>query len=279
MNNKNFVYKNGFLNADIMYNKYCLMPPKFVFIVPYRDRESYLNLFLHYMPYILEDYNENDYEIFIAHQKDDKPFNRGAIKNLGFLYVKRKYPNDYKNITLVFNDIDTIPGKKNLLPYETKQGMVKHFFGFKYALGGIVAINGGDFERINGFPNYWGWGFEDNCLQKRCNAHNISINRDVFFPFGDKDILQFFTGMKRTLDNEVVHKLNRDNGSNGWNNISNITFSERSLKPNYYMIDVTSWSIPEKHTDIVFETRTQLTRVSQPKYQMGNIMMMSNRRR
>ena len=138
--------------------------PKVIFIVPYRDREQQLLFFQRQMEYILEDYQENHCKVIVAHQNDKRSFNCGAMKNIGFLIVKQLYPNSYKNITLIFNDVDTMPFNKNFLNFETQKGIVKHFYGFKHTLGGIVSINAEDFERINGFPNFWAWGYEDNLL-------------------------------------------------------------------------------------------------------------------
>jgi hypothetical protein len=137
------------------------------------------------MTYILQDYPKEDYVIHYIHQKDERIFNRGAMKNIGFIVVKNKYPNDYKNITLVFNDVDTMPVKKNLFHYDTVPGVVKHFFGFTYALGGIVSIKAGDFERVNGFPNFWAWGYEDNLIQRRIEKTGITIDRSIFYKIGD----------------------------------------------------------------------------------------------
>ena len=175
--------------------------PKLVFIVPYRDREQQQIFFKKHMQEILSDYNQTEYKIYYIHQTDQRPFNRGALKNIGFLFVKEKYPNDYQNITLVFNDVDTMPLSKNFLNYETKPGTVKHFYGYTFALGGIVSMNAKDFENINGYPNLWAWGYEDNMLQYRVlQISGLVIDRSQFYPLLDKNILQLKDGLERIVN-------------------------------------------------------------------------------
>ena len=49
---------------------------------------------------------ENDILLLIIHQKDKRLFNRGAMKNIGFIVLKSLYPQDFMSkITLVFNDV------------------------------------------------------------------------------------------------------------------------------------------------------------------------------
>jgi hypothetical protein len=175
-------------------------PPKVIFIVPYRDRDQQLQFFNKHMKYILEDIEEKDTKIMIIHQNDDRSFNCGAMKNIGFLIVKDMYPNDYMNITLVFNDVDTLPFTKNFIQYETEKNMVKHFYGFKHTLGGIVSINAENFEKINGFPNFWAWGYEDNMLYDRVVKNKLFINRKQFYNFADKNILHFYDGFLKQIN-------------------------------------------------------------------------------
>ena len=177
--------------------------PKVVFIVPYRDRKHQYEVFDNHMrTTVLKDYQETYYKIIYVHQNDNRVFNRGALKNLGFIFVKQLYPETYRNITLVFNDIDTTPNKSDIIPnYETEKGIVKHFFGVLFALGGIFAINAGDFEDINGFPNYWSWGFEDNLLYQRVQSSGLTLDRSVFYYIKDtENISQGQNGTFRTLN-------------------------------------------------------------------------------
>lgn len=205
--------------------------PKRVFIVPYRNRVQHKFFFSKYMSFILEDCD--DYEIYFSHQCDARTFNRGATKDIGFLAVKEKYPNDYKDITFIFNDVDTIPFNK-IFDYQTTHGVVKHYYGFKYALGGIVVMKGADFERINGFPCFWGWGMEDNALQKRCDGYGLSVDRSVFYEIGSPEILQLFDGISRIISKKDPWRGENDDGVDGLRTIHQLKYSvdEKSENPN-----------------------------------------------
>jgi hypothetical protein len=211
-----------------------------VFIVPYRDRAQHLEQFNKHMPTVLSE-SKFAYRFLFIHQCDSRTFNRGAMKNIGFIAVKQMYPENYKNITLVFNDIDCMPKESNLLDYPTTKGVVKHFYGYTYALGGIVSITAGDFERIGGFPNFWGWGYEDNMLQKRVLKFKLRINRNTFYYANDflietavkqgktppnRDslpIIQHFHGNHRDMNYADFDKFSK-NTKDGFANISNLQF-------------------------------------------------------
>jgi hypothetical protein len=205
--------------------------PKRVFIVPYRNRIQHKFFFSKYMSFILE--TDEDYEIYFTHQCDARTFNRGAIKDIGFIAVRNKYPEHYKDITFIFNDVDTIPFAK-IFDYETQHGVVKHYYGFKYALGGIVVMKGSDFEKTNGFPCYWGWGMEDNALQKRCDAVGLRIDRSVFYNIGSPEILQLFDGISRIISKKDPWRGENDNGVDGLRTITKLkyTIDEKSENPN-----------------------------------------------
>jgi len=176
------------------------------------------------MKVVMEDYPEDSYRILYIHQQDTREFNRGAMKNIGFIAVKNMYPNNYKDITLVFNDIDTLPYTKNFLDYKTNQGRIKHFYGFTFALGGIVSVTGADFEKLNGFPNFWAWGYEDNMLNFRANEANIFIDRSQFYPIMDKNIFQLVDGLKRNI-NRTEYDTFLSKTKEGINTIYNIHYN------------------------------------------------------
>ena len=245
--------------------------PKFVFIVPYRDREPHRVFFNTYIQKVMEDVPEKDWTYYFVHQRDSRPFNRGGMKNIGFLAIKYRYPNHYKDITFIFNDVDTLPYDKNVLNYETDFGVVKHFYGFNFALGGIFSIRGADFEKTNGFPNFWAWGGEDNLIHERAKNAGLIIDRSNFFTIGNMNILQFADGIKRLIcRDELATSVMKDH-SDGITTVKNLNYI---IYADTHMIDVTSFDTLISPYQLRFEEQT-LDKVSKirvsPKNAINNI--------
>lgn len=234
-------YRLGILHVHRRKKKYSLIKmevvPKLVFIIPYRDREQQKHFFKRNMSYILEDIPEADYKIFFVEQNDNRAFNRGALKNIGFIVTRQLYPDDYQNITFVFNDVDTMPYTKNFLDYDTLQGTIKHFYGFRFALGGIFSIKGLDFERINGFPNFWAWGFEDNLINKRALKYGCFVDRSNFYQISDKNIMHMSDGLIRNVNRTDFDAYMKDTNE-GINSIFNLDYdiieNEFTIKVNAF---------------------------------------------
>jgi len=207
------------------------------------------------MKTILEDYPSGETVILYVHQVDQRSFNRGAMKNIGFLYVKEKYPNNYEHITLVFNDVDTMPYTKGFIHYETTLGNVKHFYGYAFTLGGIVSIKGADFEKTNGFPNYWAWGYEDNAFQRRVQQAGLHIDRSQFYPILDKNILQLKDGITRVVNrgefDRYVDEVKYQNNEEGIQTISNVSYH---FDENNHFLNVLSFQTP-------VQEQTELTKL------------------
>ena len=71
--------------------------------VPYRNREEHMNIFV---PHVTKFLTERGIEhtIYLAHQCDDKLFNRGLMKN-----IAAKYAFDDGCDYIVWHDIDMVP--------------------------------------------------------------------------------------------------------------------------------------------------------------------------
>ena len=231
--------------------------PKIIFIVPYRNREQERQHFSIYMDYIMQDYKDT-YKIYYSHQNDNRPFNRGATKNIGFLIIKKMYPDHYKNITFVFNDLDTIPYKKNLIDYDTEINIVKHFYGFTYALGGIVSIKGEDFEKCNGFPNNWGWGLEDNELNDRVIKNNIKIDRSNFFEINSPKIIHIKDSPNRLVTAQEVKNYNRKNLLDNLNTITNINYNIENFNNNNNKFNTDEFIININYFKTLYDSQSKL---------------------
>jgi len=236
-------------------------PPDKVFIVPYRDREPHKVVFTRVMPYILGDSN---YRILFIHQKDNRPFNRGGMKNIGFHYVRQTWPAHWKNMTLIFHDIDFMAYKKGQFSFDTKHGEINHFYGYPHTLGGIFAIKGSDFEGTAGFPNIWTWGLEDNVLKERVQAKGLKIVYPQFIHAqkNTKNIIAMWHGWDRLLNpNTGLQQLHYQVDSL-WT-ILNMKWVDEKIEDKIWMVNVSNFEVPITiNNPIVKNAKVQNSRIN-----------------
>lgn len=151
-------------------------------VIPYRDREDHLNELLNVLPTVLTNQGI-EYSINIIEQEHGKPFNRGILCNIGVLETSMF---DYH----CFHDVDMIPIDSDY-GYEVKTNssfglaihLARNVEQFNYEpmtdayFGGVLCMDNLAIKLSNGFSNnYWGWGFEDDDLFRKCfNEEKIII--------------------------------------------------------------------------------------------------------
>jgi hypothetical protein len=139
------------------------------------------------------------------------------------------------------------------LNFHTEFGIIKHFYGFQFALGGIFSIRGADFERINGFPNYWAWGGEDNLIHERAKQYGLIIDRSNFYTIGSMNILQFADGLKRLICRDELATSIMPNNVDG---LSKITGLNYIIYNESHMIDVDRFETYISYLQLQFEEQT-----------------------
>jgi hypothetical protein len=160
-------------------------------IVPYRERRQHLDQFVpHMRAYFARDKLDKDidYRVLIVEQETGLPFNRGALKNAGFLLAEAQ--SDY----CCFHDIDYLPiwadyspadrptpivwygaEERPIAPGRTKL-VAKHNLALFF--GGALIVPNSIVRAVNGYSNdYWGWGWEDEDVKARFATLNIATGR------------------------------------------------------------------------------------------------------
>ena len=136
------------------------------------------------------------------------PFNRGWVKNAGFLEAELDDAD-----TVFFHDVDLLPGPSTVYP-AVAAGTVLHLYGHTHCLGGVVGMTAAAFRRLGGFPaGLWAWGHEDTALQLACVNAGVRVDREVFTDrFTDDDAWREMDGAGRPMSGkqamaEFVHGL------------------------------------------------------------------------
>ena len=174
---------------------------RYYFIVPYRDRPEDKAAMQAYFHARVLPVCPTAILLFVQ-QLDSRPFNRGALKNLGALHVRRIHPNE--DCTLVFHDVDLHPRSVKASDFEVDQGTVKQLFGIGKTLGGIFSVRLSDFSRSRGFPNYWGWGWEDNLVFSRISSTGSKVLRLV--TTGERERNAFTTSFRKLISRNCIRR-------------------------------------------------------------------------
>ncbi|XP_052244832.1 beta-1,4-N-acetylgalactosaminyltransferase bre-4-like isoform X1 [Dreissena polymorpha] len=160
----------------------CVARTKVAIVVPYRNREVHLKIFLNTIHPFLQK-QQLDYGMFVIEMAPNITFNRGLLMNIGYQEALRDY--DYQ--CFIFHDVDLLPeDDRNLYsceqsPRHMSVAIDKHNYTLPYEayFGGVSAISRRHFQKINGFSNvFFGWGGEDDDMYLRIVYTGLDVTRN-----------------------------------------------------------------------------------------------------
>lgn len=194
-------------------------------IIPYRNRETELQLFL-------KNFNKShevyfDYKVILCVQDDNNDFCRGQLINAGAKYVIEKEKNDNIKSKLLITDVDLLYKKIHIDIIKNKDYKLYGIENLQLSAGGgsFICLQK-SFIDFNGFSNkYIGWGSEDLDITYRihfsCNHFDIKnmIDREK----NDGNIID-------EIQNKIVEAENKNKYCDKNNNI----FVQQVINYNLY---------------------------------------------
>nr|XP_022315993.1 beta-1,4-galactosyltransferase 4-like isoform X2 [Crassostrea virginica] len=162
----------------------CKARQKVAIIIPFRDRENQLRVFLNHMHPILMR-QQLEYGIYVVEQSKGLEFNRGFLFNVGFKEALKD--SDYE--CFILHDVDLLP-ENDYNTYTCSTDHPKHLTAgidkWNYKMlytsyfGGVSGMTREQYEAINGFSNsFFGWGGEDDDLYNRVIWSKMSVYRII----------------------------------------------------------------------------------------------------
>ncbi|XP_063625649.1 beta-1,4-N-acetylgalactosaminyltransferase bre-4-like [Cydia splendana] len=195
---------------------------KVAIIVPYRDRQKHMGIFIKYMHSFLMK-QQIEYGIFIIEQAGTRSFNRGHLMNVGFLESQKMGSWE----CFVFHDVDLLPVDARNLYQCSKQprhlaaavDTLNFDLPYRESFGGVTAITLEQFKKVNGFSNrYWGWGGEDDdmfhrlwMMGYRITRYNMSVARYIMLGHSkalyNPKRMQILSGVKRKMKKDGLSSV------------------------------------------------------------------------
>lgn len=240
-----FNRKKFILNGGKYVNKNCKTDQNVAIIIPFRNRNEHLQIFLNYIQPFLVIQNAINYQIFVIEQDDHLPFNRGNLLNIGYFEALQLDPNLN---CFIFHDVDILPSDFRQL--YTCSHIPRHLCSyldkFRYVLlypelfGGVIAVHKEQFAQTNGYSNvYSGWGGEDDDFFYRVK-HNVGYIERYSKTIGRCVMLSHhqnseFSESRQELLKDVYNRALKDGLSS-----LNKTYTRKKIEfyPNYVKIKV-----------------------------------------
>ncbi|XP_078590004.1 beta-1,4-galactosyltransferase 2-like [Branchiostoma floridae x Branchiostoma japonicum] len=164
---------------------------KVAILVPFRDREEHLDIFLRHMHPFLQRQGI-DYVIYVIEQHGGEPmFCKGLLYNVGYTEALKDDPT-YD--CFILHDVDLLPeDDRNLYtcsksPLHLSVAIDKFDYNLPYTdlFGGVSAITKSHYRLLNGYSNlFCGWGGEDDDMSLRLKRHMLEISRP------EKDVARY----------------------------------------------------------------------------------------
>jgi hypothetical protein len=215
---------------------------KYNFIIPYRNRKEHLDEFIKRFTEMVKD-KSIDAQFYIIHQLHPGPFNRGALLNIGFMEACKTRSDGL----FIFHDVDIYPTYWGSIDYRTAKHEVRHPVGLpNQNIGTICCFWKSEYEAVNGFPNYWGWGIEDVTIMYRLKRINIKINEQDIVDLKDRTkcicpVHERHTTQNNTCNiNTALHHEEMKSGkcTNGLSSIQYTLLSTLSYAPLFTLLNV-----------------------------------------
>lgn len=191
------------------------MKHKLGICIPYRNRFEHLQQLTSKLGEFL-DKKGIDHKFYVAHQVDDKLFNRGLMKN-----IAAKYAFDDGCDYIAWHDVDMIPLEEGCdysypgdFPVHIATKLSKYDFKLNYEqyFGGVILFTKEQVLKTNGYSNnYWDWGMEDDDLFYRCHFEGYS-NCRVYKKYRKRKFARF-NGDDSYVEIPWIKSLNRLLGS------------------------------------------------------------------
>ena len=197
--------------------------------IPYRNRKEHLEILI---PHLSKHLTKKgiEHSFYVAHQVDDKLFNRGIMKN-----IAAKHAFDDGCDYIAWHDVDMIPNedcdysypKDNPIHIATK--LSKYNYGMSYPeyFGGVILFTKEQVEKTNGYSNeYWDWGMEDDDLFWRCVQEGYVEGTTLSDKYESSVV--YFNG----VDSKITFRPNREqrNAISNSHTISVLVKADQQIK-------------------------------------------------